>query len=133
MTNADYMFTDTEVSAFEKIVEECENAREDLQAAITAVENGDEATNEQLRDVAEALEAWRDAQRHFMETVEASEAPDVSTAAMLLQQNHGIDASEARRGLPGVHVRGADQPFDLDLSGTPGSVLTTAAMEFVSA
>lgn len=133
MNNPDHMFTDTEVSEFETIIEECENAREDLQAAIKAVENGDEATDEQLRQVAEVLEAWRDAQRRFMEAVDASDAPDVSTAAMVLETNHGIDTAEARRGLPGVHVRGADQPFDLDLSGTPGSVLTTAAMEFVSA
>lgn len=127
------MFTDAEVSAFEEIVEGCEEARHTLQAALTDVESGDEATDKQLQDVAEALENWRDAQRRFMNKVEESDAPDVSTAAMLLKTNHGVETSEARRGLPGVHVRGADQPFDLDLTGTRGSVLTTAAMEFVTA
>lgn len=127
------MFTDTQVSEFETIVEECERARHTLQSALEAVEAGEEATDDQLQEVADALEDWRDAQRQFMDKVEKSEAPDVSTAAMLLKTNYGIDTSEARRGLPGVHVRGADQPFDLDLSGTGGSVLTTAAMEFVSA
>ncbi len=127
------MFTDHQVSAFEAAVEECEHARSSLQSALQAVESGDEATDEQLQRVAEALETWRDAQRRFMDEVEESDAPDVSTAAMLLKTNHGIDTSEARRGLPGVHVPGADQPFDMELTGSHGSVLTTAAMEFVSA
>jgi hypothetical protein len=64
--------------------------------------------------------------------VEASEVDDVSTVAMLLKMNHGVDATEARRGLPGLSVDGATQPFDLDMTGTRGTLLTTAATEYVS-
>jgi len=57
---------------------------------------------------------------------------DAPTAAMLLKMNHGIDASNARRGIPGVPVEGTDQPFNLEMSGARGMVLTTAATEYVS-
>ncbi len=124
------MLTDDQVSEMEDAVSACEEARSALIEALDAAEG--DPTDEQVQAVGEALEAWRDAQQRFMAAVESSEVPDVSTAGMLLKTNHGVDATEARRGLPGVHVEGADQPFDVDLSGTRGSVLTTAAMEYVS-
>lgn len=123
--------TDEIVSELKAAVEACDSAREELAAAIQSAET-DGSTEAQLQSVADALEDWRDGQRQFMEAVSDSEAPDVSTAAMLLKTNHGIDSMNARRGLPGVHVEGADQPFDLDMSGTRGTVLTTAVMEYVS-
>jgi hypothetical protein len=123
------MLTNDDASEMEDAVSACEEARSALIEAMEAAE--EEQTDEQLQAVGRALEAWRDAQQRFMAVVEASEVPDVSTAAMLLKTNHGVDSTEARRGLPGVHVDGADQPFDVDLSGTRGSVLTTAAMEYV--
>jgi hypothetical protein len=61
--------------------------------------------------------------------VEASEAPDVPMAALFLKNNADVDATNARRGLPGAHVEGTDQPFDLDLTGTRGTILTNAIME----
>jgi hypothetical protein len=123
------MLTDDQVSEMEDAVSSCEEARS---ALIEALDAAEEQGDEELQAVGQALETWRDAQKRFMEVVDASEVPDVSTAAMLLKTNHGVDSTEARRGLPGVHVDGADQPFDVDLSGTRGSVLTTAAMEYVS-
>lgn len=124
-----FMLTDEQISEIRDTVSACEEARAALIEALDAAE-GDQ-TDEQLQAVGQALEEWRDAQRRFMSVVEDSEAPDVSTAAMLLKTNHGVDSTEARRGLPGVHVDGADQPFDVDLSGTRGTALTTAAMEYV--
>ncbi|PSQ95837.1 MAG: hypothetical protein BRD55_09435 [Bacteroidetes bacterium SW_9_63_38] len=126
------MLTDEDVADLEAAVSTCEEARGRLESALaTAEEEGDPA-EEHLEAVGAALEEWRDAQRRFMALVEASEVDDASTAAMLLKMNHGIDATEARRGLPGVPVDGADQNFDMDLTGTRGSVLTTAAMEHVN-
>lgn len=125
------MLTDDIVSEMEDAVAACDEAREDLEAALENAERQD-GSEEQIQEVAAALEAWRDAQRRFMEAVERSDAPDVSTATMMLKTNHGTDATNARRGLPGVHVEGTDQPFDVDLSGTRGTMLTTAAMEYVS-
>lgn len=123
------MLTDDQISEMEDAVSACEEARSALIEALDAADG--DPTDEQLQAVGQALEAWRDGQQRFMASAEDSEVPDASTAAMLLKANHGVDATEARRGLPGVHVDGADQPFDVDLSGTRGSILTTAAMEYV--
>lgn len=116
----------------ESAVEACDAAREELEAAIELAESHGGTEEEHLKSVAAAIEDWRDGQRQFMDAVAESEAPDVSTAAMLLKTNHAIDSSNARRGLPGVHVDGANQPFDLDMTGTRGTVLTTAVMEHVT-
>jgi hypothetical protein len=126
------MLSDELVDDMRAAVADCEAAREALEAALEAADGAPDAEDEHLRSIAEALENWRDAERCFMDAVEASEVDDVSTAAMLLKMNHGIDATEARRGLPGLSVDGATQPFDVDMSGTRGTLLTTAAMEHVS-
>lgn len=125
------MLTDDIVSEMEAAVEACNEARETLETALDTAET-DGGSDEALQSVATALEEWRDGQRRFMGAVERSDAPDVSTAAMMLKTNHGTDATNARRGLPGVHVDGTDQPFDVELTGTRGTALTTAAMEYVS-
>lgn len=125
------MLSDDLVDQMRSAVSRCEAAREDLLSALTAAEREEDPGESKLRSIGEALEAWRDAERQFMEAVDASDVDDVSTAAMLLKMNHGIDATEARRGLPGASVEGATQPFDVDLSGTRGSLLM-AATEFVS-
>jgi hypothetical protein len=126
--------TDETIAELDAAVDACDAAREALIEALAAVDAHDGSADDEavLRPVGEALTDWRDAQRRFMAAVEASEAPDVPTAAMMLKANHGIDSTNARRGLPGVHVEGTDQPFDLDLSGTRGTALTTAAMEYVA-
>jgi hypothetical protein len=126
------MLSDDHVDDLRAAVDTCETARADLIAALDDAAAHSEPEDELLQAVGRALEQWRDAQEEFMATVEASSVDDVSTAAMLLKMNHGVDATEARRGLPGVSVEGADQPFDVDLSGTRGTVLTTAAMDYVS-
>jgi hypothetical protein len=126
------MLSDDHVDDLRAAVDTCETAREDLIAALDDAAAQSDPGDEHLRAVGAALEQWRDAQKQFVATVEASSVDDVSTAAMLLKMNHGVDATEARRGLPGVSVEGADQPFDVDLSGTRGTVLTTAAMDYVS-
>jgi hypothetical protein len=126
------MLSDDLVEELRSAVTECEAAREALQSALDDAENSPDAEDAQLRAIAEALEAWRDAEQRFMDAVQASEVDDVSTAAMLLKMNHGVDATEARRGLPGASVEGATQPFDLDTTGTRGTLLTTAATEHVS-
>jgi hypothetical protein len=79
-----------------------------------------------LQPVADALRDWRDAQQAFMNTVEQSGAPNVEMAALLLKSNHGVDSDNARRGLPGASVEGANQPFDVDTTGMRGEVLTRA-------
>jgi hypothetical protein len=123
--------SDETIEALETHATACDEARDALEQALR--EAGPNATDDAdtLQTVAEALGTWRDAQQRFMDAVETSEAPDVATAAMLLKMNAGIDATNARRGLPGAHVEGTDQPFDLDLSGKRGSVLTTAATEYL--
>ena len=126
------MLSDDLVEELRVAVTDCEAAREALQSALADAEGSPDADDAHLQAIAEALQDWRDAEQRFMDAVEASEADDVSTAAMLLKMNHGIDATEARRGLPGVSVEGATQPFDLDMTGTRGTLLTTAAMEYVS-
>jgi len=126
------MLSDEHVDDLRTAVEACEAAREDLIEALDDAAAHSDPGDEHLRAVGAALGQWRDAQQAFMAAVEASSVDDVSTAAMLLKMNHGVDATEARRGLPGVSVEGADQPFDVDLTGTRGTLLTTAAMEYVS-
>jgi hypothetical protein len=125
--------TDETIAEMEAAVEACDDAREALTEALATADTHDGAPDDEavLEKVGEALTDWRDAQQRFMEAVEASDAPDVATASMMLKTNHGIDTTNARRGLPGVHVEGTDKPFDLDLSGTRGSVLTNAAMQYV--
>lgn len=124
------MLSDDTVADLETAASDCDEARGALVDALDKAEQDD--SEDVLASVGEALEAWRDAQIRFMDLVEDSEAPDVATAAMILKTNHGIETTNARRGIPGVHVDGTDKPFDLDLSGTRGSALTTAAMEHVS-
>jgi hypothetical protein len=125
--------TDDRVAELESAATDCDDAREALEQALAAVDAHDGAPDDEavLRPIGEALTAWRDAQRRFMSAVEAADVPNLSTAAMMLKTNHGIDTTNARRGLPGVHVEGTDKPFDLDLSGTRGTALTQAAMEYV--
>jgi hypothetical protein len=126
------MLTDDQVSALSEAVSACEAAREELETALDAAETGGGADEDDYESVASALADWREGQRQFMSIVERADVPDVATAAMLLKSNHGIDASEARRGVPGLGVEGTDKPADLDLSGTRGSILTTAAMEYLA-
>lgn len=125
--------TDETIAELEAAAEACDAAREALEDALAAVDSHDGAPDDEavLRPVGEALSDWRDGQRRFMAAVEASEAPNLATAAMMLKTNHGIDTTNARRGLPGAAVEGTDKPFDLDLSGTRGTALTTAAMEYI--
>lgn len=125
------MLTDEDVETLGAAVSACEDARSRLESALTAADGSGDPAEEDVKEVGAALTDWRDAQRRFMAGVEASGVDDASTAAMLLKMNHGVDATEARRGLPGVHVEGADQNFDMDLTGTRGTILTTAAMEHV--
>jgi len=124
---------DETIAELEAAVEACDDAREALIEALDAADRHDGSPDDEavLEPVGEALTNWRDAQQRFMRAVDASDTPDVATAAMMLNTNHGIDSTNARRGLPGVHVKGTDKPFDLDLSGTRSTALTTAAMEYV--
>ena len=82
-----------------------------------------------LEPVGQALADWRDAQARFMAAVDAADASDPATTALLLKTNHGVDASNARCGIPGTDVEGADQPFPLDLTGAKGMLVTQAATE----
>jgi len=50
-------------------------------------------------------------------------------ASLFLKNKRDVDATNARRGIPGAHVDGTDQPFDLDLTGTRGTILMNAVME----
>ncbi|PSQ85954.1 MAG: hypothetical protein BRD42_06875 [Bacteroidetes bacterium QS_3_64_15] len=121
------MLDDDSLAKMETAVRACDEAREALIDALDA----DDATSTPsvLDPVGTALEDWRDAQQRFMALVDASNASDPATAALLLKTNHGIDASNARCGLPGTDVDGADQPFPLDLTGAQGMILTQAATE----
>lgn len=123
------MLSDETVAELEQHAEACDAAREALDEALDAADAADTLDEKVLRPVGVALKDWRDAQQAFMDTVEQSEAPDVPMAAMLLKQTADVDASNARRGLPGAPVEGTDQPFDLDMTGMRGQALTTAAME----
>jgi hypothetical protein len=125
------MLSDEIRTEIEEHVRACDRARDALEDALsTAQTRGIEGEKgeEVLRAVGEALGAWRDAQVRFMDAVEKSDAPSVEMAALVLKQNAGIDASNARRGLPGTDVDGADQPFGIDMSGDRGAALTEAAM-----
>jgi hypothetical protein len=125
--------TDETAAKLEKAVEACDRAREALEEALQAVDQHDGAADDDtvLEPIGEALSNWRDAQHQFTATVEEADVPDVATAAMVLKMNHGVDATNARRGLPGTTVEGTDKPFDLDLSGNRGTALTTAATQYV--
>lgn len=123
------MLSDDTVNELERHVEACDAAREALEDALDAADAADTLDDDVLRPVAVALKDWRDAQQAFMEAVERSEAPDVPMAALLLKQTADVDATNARRGLPGASVDGTDQSFDLDMTGMRGQALTTAAME----
>lgn len=116
-------------------VHACDEAREALLNALDAADahDGDSTSDPSvLEPVGTAIADWRDAQEQFMTVVEASGVSDPATAALLLKTNHGVDASNARCGIPGTDVDGADQPFPLELSGTQGMVLTQAATEYLS-
>ncbi len=125
--------TDETIATLESAAEDCDEARASLEEALAAVDDHDGAPDKEaiLRPVGQALSDWRDAQQRFMAAVASSDAPDAATAAMMLKMNHGVDATNAQRGLPGVDVEGTDKPFDVDMSGMRGTVLTNAAMEYV--
>lgn len=131
------MLADDTVEELEEAIRTCNEARSTLVEALEDAEadSGDGTDPSVLEPVGTALENWRDAQRRFMTLVEGSAAPDPATAALLLKTNHGIDPDrcrDARCGIPGTDVEGADQPFPLDLSGSQGMVLTQAATEHLS-
>jgi hypothetical protein len=128
------MLSDDTLNELEQHVNACDEAREKLQEALDDAESvGSDAPAEDkaaaLEPVADAIKQWRDHQQAFMDAVEESEAPDVPMAALFLKNNADVDATNARRGLPGAPVDGTDQPFDLDLTGTRGTILTNAIME----
>lgn len=126
------MLDDEPVDDLKEATRACNQARN---ALVEALEAADASSGDALSDptvlepVGDALGAWRDAQQRFMTAVEASGVSDSATAALLLKTNHGVDASNARCGLPGTDVDGADQPLDLDLTGRWGGILTRAATE----
>jgi len=126
------MLSDSIASKMESTAATCDEARDALEEALAEVARDGETTEDHLGAIAEALEAWRDGQRAFMQLVEEADVSDLSTAAMLLKTNRGVDVSNARRGLPGVPVEGTDQPFDVDITGRRGGALTEAAMHHVS-
>ena len=127
------MIDDDTLDVLTAAVEACDEARAALTEALDAAEaqEGGDPTSDLsgLDSVGAALGDWRDAQQRFMSAVEGAGVPDPATAALLLKTNHGVDASNARCGLPGTDVDGADQPFPLDLSGAQGMILTQAATE----
>lgn len=126
------MLNDDTLDELKDAVRSCNEAREALVEALEAADAYDgDATSESsvLEPVEAALTDWRDAQQRFMSVVDASGVSDPATAALLLKTNHGIDASNARCGIPGTDVDGADQPFPLGLSGSQGMALTQAATE----
>jgi hypothetical protein len=125
------MLADDTVDDLTEAVRACDQAREALLEALDAADasGGAQSDPSDLAPVAAALEDWRDAQQRFMTAIEDGGASDPATAALLLQTNHGVDASNARCGIPGTDVEGADQPFPLDLSGAQGMALTRAATE----
>lgn len=126
------MISDELATQMEAAVTTCDEARDALESALEAVDSADATTDEHLQAIADALEAWRNGQQAFMQCVDASDAADLSTAALLLKSNRGVDATNARRGLPGVPVEGTDQPFDVDLTGRRGGAVTEAAMTYVT-
>lgn len=128
------MLSDDTLKDLERHVTACDDARDTLQDALDRAEDvGPEASAEDraaaLDPVADAVRQWRDAQQAFMAAVDASDAPDVPMASLFLKNKRDVDATNARRGIPGAHVDGTDQPFDLDLTGTRGTILMNAVME----
>jgi hypothetical protein len=125
------MLSDDVVSTLDRHARACDAARDALVSALRNAESLDRRAPEDeqrplLEPVAEALSDWRDAQQAFMDTVEQSGAPNVEMAALLLKSNHGVETDNARRGLPGASVDGANQPFNVDTTGMRGEVLTRA-------
>lgn len=125
------MLSDEIVDELEQHAHACDAARSTLENALDRADSAEGDEEAILNEVAQALNAWRAAQKRFMETVAQSDVSNVPMAALLLQKHEGVDATNARRGLPGASVDGADQPFDIDLSGQRGSILTTAAMDYL--
>ena len=125
------MLDDESLDELKAAVHSCDDARAALSSALSTADAHDDAHSDPsaLEPVGAALSDWRDAQERFMAAVEASGASDPATAALLLKTNHGVDASNARCGIPGTDVEGADQPFPLELSGAQGMLLTQAATE----
>jgi hypothetical protein len=122
--------SDSTLAALEEHAEACNDARGALDDALDAAD-ADGLSDDALREVAAALRDWQAAQQAFMDAVAASEVSDPSTASLLLKNATGTDPSNARCGIPGAYVDGTDQPFNLDLSGTRGQALTTAAMDYL--
>jgi hypothetical protein len=126
------MFTDDTLDDLKDAIRTCDEAREALVDALDAADaQGRSAASDPdvLKPVGAAIDDWQSAQKRFMTLVESSGAPNPATAALLLKKNHGVDASNARCGIPGTDVDGADQPFPLDLTGGQGMVFTQAATE----
>lgn len=116
------------LATLEEHAEACDDARKALDDALSHAEAAG-LSDAAVRDVADAIQKWQTAQEGFMDAVAHSEVTDVSTASLLLKSTTGTDPSNARCGIPGAYVEGTDQPFPLDLGGTRGQALTTAAME----
>lgn len=128
------MLSDETIRDLEAAVDACNDARAKLEKTLSTAESrADGATADPvlLEEVGNALSDWRDAEQRFMDVVDQSGVPNPSTASLLLKTNHGIDSSNARRGIPGTSVDGADQPFDVEMSGVRGSVITEAAIEYM--
>ncbi|WP_263791546.1 hypothetical protein [Salinibacter sp.] len=125
------MLPDESIDEIKAAVQACDDARAALVGALDDADAMDDAPADPaaLKPVGQALADWRDAQARFMAAVEAADASDPATTALLLKTNHGVDASNARCGIPGTDVEGADQPFPLDLTGAKGMLVTQAATE----
>ncbi len=125
------MLPDESIDEIKAAVQACDDARAALVDALDDADAADDALADPaaLTPVGRALADWRDAQVRFMSAVEAADASDPATTALLLKTNHGVDASNARCGIPGTDVEGADQPFPLDLTGAKGMLVTQAATE----
>ncbi|MCS3677054.1 hypothetical protein GGP86_000032 [Salinibacter ruber] len=125
------MLPDESIDEIKAAVQACDDARAALVDALDDADTADDALADPaaLEPVGQALADWRDAQARFMAAVDAADASDPATTALLLKTNHGVDASNARCGIPGTDVEGADQPFPLDLTGAKGMLVTQAATE----
>ena len=125
------MLPDESIDEIKAAVQACDDARAALVDALDDADAADDALADSaaLEPVGQALADWRDAQARFMAAVEAADASDPATTALLLKTNHGVDASNARCGIPGTDVEGADQPFPLDLTGAKGMLVTQAATQ----
>lgn len=125
------MIPDESLDELKAAVQACDDARTALVNALNDADAVDDASPDSsvLEPVGGAIADWRDAQERFMAAVEAADVADPATAALLLKTNHGVDASNARCGIPGTDVEGANQPFPLDLTGSQGMLLTQAATE----